>query len=148
MENREIIETLTNLARISRDGEKGFCTAARETQDQQLRNMFETAAKRCADGARELESQIAEMGGAPSHTGTTAGAWHRVWTSMKAIFTGHDDKSILDEVERGEDVAKSAYEIAIAKPLPPNVRSILDRQYRGVKENHDKVRDLRNRRAA
>lgn len=148
MENREVIETLKNLAQISRDGERGFCTAAKETQDPQLRGMFETAAKRCAEGARELETQIAQMGGAPSHTGTIAGAWHRVWTSLKGIFTGHDDKAILDEVERGEDVAKSAYEIAIAKPLPPNVRSMVDRQYKGLKENHDRVRDLRNQRAA
>lgn len=147
MENPEIIKTLNNLAEISRDGERGFRTAAQEARDPQLRNIFETAASRCADGAKELESQIATMGGAPTHSGSTSGAWHRVWTSLKAIVTGHSDKAILEEVERGEDIAKNAYETAIAKPLPQNVREIVARQYRGVKENHDRVRDLRNRAA-
>ncbi|QGM98936.1 PA2169 family four-helix-bundle protein [Methylocystis parvus] len=147
MENKEVIKTLTNLAEISRDGEQGFRTAAKEARDPQLKTAFENAAERCAVGARELESQIADMGGSTSHSGSIAGTWHRVWTSLRSIVTGHNDKSILEEVERGEDIAKSAYEIAISKPLPPNVREIVDRQYRGVRENHDRVRDLRNRAA-
>ncbi|WP_442753555.1 PA2169 family four-helix-bundle protein [Methylocystis sp. JAN1] len=147
MENTEVIKTLNNLAEISRDGERGFRTAAQEARDPQLKNVFETAAARCADGARELETQIATMGGSPTHSGSVSGAWHRVWTSLKAIVTGHSDKAILDEVERGEDVAKTAYESAIAQELPPNIHEIIARQYRGVKENHDRVRDLRNRAA-
>jgi uncharacterized protein (TIGR02284 family) len=55
-----------------------------------------------------------------------------------------DDHAILAECERGEDVAKSAYESALDKDLPVEVRTIVERQYRGVKENHDKIRDLRN----
>jgi uncharacterized protein (TIGR02284 family) len=147
MESNEVIKTLNNLVEISRDGERGFRTAAQEARDPQLRNIFESAASRCADGARELESQITTMGGSPSHGGSVTGAWHRVWTSLKAIVTGHSDKAILDEVERGEDIAKTAYESAIAKELPPNIHDIIARQYRGVKENHDRVRDLRNRAA-
>jgi uncharacterized protein (TIGR02284 family) len=147
MENVEVIKTLNNLAEISRDGERGFRTAAQEARDPQLKSIFESAASRCADGARELESQIATMGGSPTHSGSATGAWHRVWASLKAIVTGHSDRAILDEVERGEDIAKSAYETAIAKALPPNVHEIIARQYRGVKENHDRVRDLRNKAA-
>ncbi|WP_457796489.1 PA2169 family four-helix-bundle protein [Methylocystis sp. S23] len=147
MENVEVIKTLSNLAEISRDGEKGFRTAAQEARDPHLKTVFENAADRCASGAHELESQIAAMGGSPSHSGSVSGAWHRVWTSLKAIVTGHSDKAILEEIERGEDIAKAAYETAIAKPLPPNVHEIVDRQYRGVKENHDRVRDLRDRAA-
>jgi uncharacterized protein (TIGR02284 family) len=147
MENAEVIATLNNLAEISRDGEKGFATAADDVQDPQLKTIFRTAAERCADGARELETQITEMGGEPAHSGSTFGAFHRAWTSLKSMLTGRSDKAILEEVERGEDVAKKAYEEAMAKPLPPQVRVIVNRQYRGVRENHDRVRDLRDRAA-
>jgi uncharacterized protein (TIGR02284 family) len=147
MENTEIIATLNDLAEISRDGEKGFAAAAADIQDPQLKTIFRTAAERCASGARELETQIAEMGGAPAHSGSAFGAVHRAWTNLKSLITGRSEKAILAEVERGEDVAKKAYERAIAKPLPPRVRVIVDRQYRGVRENHDRVRDLRNRAA-
>jgi uncharacterized protein (TIGR02284 family) len=50
----------------------------------------------------------------------------------------------LEEVERGEDAAKDAYQHAIAQALPPEVRSMVQRQYQGVKENHDRVRSLRD----
>ena len=48
------------------------------------------------------------------------------------------------ECEKGEDAAKKAYQDALAKDLPPDVRSMVERQYQGVKENHDRVRDLRH----
>ncbi len=147
MENKDVIETLGNLAEISRDGEQGFRTAAEHAQDPKLKSIFETAAQRRSTGASELESEIESLGGQPPQRGTASGALHRVWTNLKSIVTGHSDKAILEEVERDEDVAKSAYERAIAKPLPPKVHALVDRQYRGVRENHDRVRDLRDRAA-
>lgn len=147
MKNQEVIETLNNLAIVSRDGEQGFRTAAGQAHDPQLKTVFETAAQRCAIGARELESEIAELGGQPSRSASVQDAFNKFWTSLKSLVTGRTDKAILEEMEHGEDIAKSAYENAIAKPLPPRVRAIVDRQYRGVKENHDRVRDLRNRAA-
>ena len=51
---------------------------------------------------------------------------------------------MLAECERGEDVAKSAYEAALKEDLPPDVKAILRRHYEGVKANHDRIRDLRN----
>lgn len=147
MQNQEVIETLNNLVEISRDGEKGFRAAAEDVKDPQLKNVFSTAAERCASGARELESEITHLGGEPTHSSSTTGALHRAWVHLKAAIAGRSDKAILEEVERGEDVAKSAYEKAISKQLPPQVHAMVDRQYRGVRENHDLVRDLRNRAA-
>ena len=51
------------------------------------------------------------------------------------------------ECERGEDAAKSAYEKALDEDLPPTIEAIVRRQYHGVKENHDRIRDLRNQAA-
>jgi uncharacterized protein (TIGR02284 family) len=52
--------------------------------------------------------------------------------------------SLLAECERGEDAAKAAYEAALRKNLPTDVRTLVERQYQGVKANHDRVRNLRN----
>jgi uncharacterized protein (TIGR02284 family) len=52
--------------------------------------------------------------------------------------------AVLAECERGEDAAKAAYEAALQKSLPTNVRTLIERQYEGVKANHDRVRNLRN----
>lgn len=49
---------------------------------------------------------------------------------------------MLAECERGEDVAKLSYETALKKDLPPAIKTIVQRQYEGVLQNHDRVRQL------
>jgi len=55
-----------------------------------------------------------------------------------------EDHAILDECERGEDSAKKAYEDALKEDLPGDVRRVIENQYREVKTNHDRVKELRN----
>jgi uncharacterized protein (TIGR02284 family) len=38
--------------------------------------------------------------------GSSSGTLHRMWLDVKATFSGHDRKSILEECERGEDAIK------------------------------------------
>ena len=64
--------------------------------------------------------------------------------NIKSTITGMDEAAVLSECERGEDIAKRAYEDALAKDLPADVRSMVERQYEGVKQHHDRVRQLRN----
>ena len=69
---------------------------------------------------------------------------HRAWTNIKSAINGMSEHAVLAECERGEDAAKAAYEAALQKNLPVDVRTLVDRQYQGVKANHDRVRNLRN----
>jgi uncharacterized protein (TIGR02284 family) len=46
---------------------------------------------------------------------------HRAWTNIKSAITGMSEHAVLAECERGEDVAKAAYETALQKSLPANV---------------------------
>jgi len=54
------------------------------------------------------------------------------------------EDAVLTECERGEDVPKSAYEDALKKDLPADVRSMVERQYEGVKQHRARVHQLRN----
>ncbi|WP_410343130.1 PA2169 family four-helix-bundle protein, partial [Thioalkalivibrio sp.] len=50
-----------------------------------------------------------------------------------------------DECERGEDVAKESYQEALEnQALPPDIRAVVERQYKGVLRNHDQVKALRD----
>lgn len=62
--------------------------------------------------------------------------------------SGPDDVPGLAECEKGEDVAKKRYHDALEKDLPVDVRAIVERQYQGVLQNHDRVRDLRDQYAS
>ena len=64
--------------------------------------------------------------------------------AVKDALAGSDDPSgVLDAAEQGEDHAKSEYEKALDTELSPTLRTVVERQYAGVKATHDTVRDLR-----
>jgi len=139
-----VISQLNELIETSKDGEQGFMKAARDAQSPELKTLFTQGARRCAEGARELQDLVRSLGGDPEKTGSTTAALHRGWINVKEAVTGRDDKAILEEVERGEDYAKAQYRKAVDEALPANVKAVVERQYRGVISNHDKVRALRD----
>lgn len=141
--HEEAVKTLHNLAAISQDGESGFKAAAEKADDPGLKSLLQDRARSCAAAKAELESLILSLGGDPETSGTVAGAVHRGWVKVRAAV-GDNNIAVLEEVERGEDVAKAAYARALKMDLPPQVRQTIDAQYQGVLRNHDRVRDLRN----
>lgn len=144
MDKDKVISTLNSLIKTSKDGEEGFSTSAENASDPDLKSVFSERARRCSVGARELREQVQRLGGDPSDSGSASGAMHRAWTNVKSSVTGKDDKAILNEAERGEDVAVESYEKALKEDLPPDIREIVERQYQGVKQNHDRVKQLRD----
>ena len=142
MERDDVVETLNDLIETCKDGEEGFRICAEDIRRADLKPMFEQAAMRCNEAAAELQAQVTRMGGKPERKGSLAGSAHRRWVDIKSAITGRDDKAVLEECERGEDVAKAAYQKALKKDLPADVRAIVERQYQGVLEHHDKVRAL------
>ncbi|QVQ27624.1 PA2169 family four-helix-bundle protein [Achromobacter deleyi] len=140
-----VIKVLNQLIETSKDGEKGFDAAADDTKTAELQQLFRNRSRDCATGAAELQALVSQLGGKPEDSGTVSGAMHRGWTNLKAAVTSRSDLVLLEECERGEDVAKAAYAKALQETLPENVRAVVERQYQGVLRNHDQVRDLRNR---
>ena len=141
----DVDDVLNELIETSKDGEKGFRKAAEDAHDPELKSLFAEGARRCREGAAELQGVVRSLGEAPEKSGSVAGALHRGWVSLKEAVASRDDKAILEEVERGEDYAKSRYLKALERDLPPDLRVIVERQYQGVLANHDRVRNLRNR---
>ncbi len=137
------VSLLNELIRVSEDGEKGFRTAAEQVDDPGLKSLFQDRAKACHGAATELQSLVRKLGGEPEDSGSLAGAAHRGWVRAKAAI-GDTNVAVLEEVERGEDVAKAVYARAMKADLPTEVRSVLERHYQGVLRNHDRIRDLRN----
>lgn len=143
MNNDEVISTLNDLIETCKDGEEGFRTCAEDMKDTQIKSLFMNRAQGCAQAAGELQQLVRTYGGDPETSSGLGGALHRRWVDLKSMVTGKDDKSILNECERGEDVAVRSYRSALEKNLPVDVRNIVERQYQGVLQNHDQVKRLR-----
>jgi len=142
------ISTLKDLIKTSTDGEKGFLSGSEDAKDLSLKQTLRACSQQCAAAAVELQSCVATLGGEADHEGTISGAIHRGWTNLKTSMSSDKDLAILQECERGEDVAKKAYRQALDKDLPADIRAIIERQYQGVIQNHDNIKMLRDARAA
>ena len=144
MTDHEVISTLNDLIETCKDGDEGFRTCAADVTDPRLRTFFSNRAQTCAAAALELQQLVRAYGGESEKDSSLGGAVHRRWIDIKALVTGKDDRAVLQECERGEDIAVTRYNQALGKNLPEDVRVVVERQYQGVLQNHDQVKSLRD----
>ena len=124
---------------------KAFVPRQRTPKPQSCKHCFCVVPGTAPTGASELQQVVTRLGGKPEDSGTVAGAVHRGWVNLKAAVSSRTDLAILEECERGEDVAKASYTKALKETLPEEIRVVVQRQYDGVVKNHDQIRDLRDR---
>jgi uncharacterized protein (TIGR02284 family) len=139
----EVTSQLNKLVHICMDGVKGFRDAAEKIGPPYADPFLRFAAER-EQLAGELRRAANARGGDPEKKGDSLGAVHRGWIDLKSALGG-GPKAILNECERGEDAAVKAFQDAInTQSLPPDIETMLNRQYTKVKNVHDQVRDMRN----
>ena len=141
---RDFVSVLNDLIEVCKDGERGFREAAEGVQNHELRTIFEKYSRQRAGFAAELQVEVSRIGGSPEKSGSAAGALHRGWINLKAAITGKNDHAILEEAERGEDVAVAGYRDALSKDLPSDFVAIIRKQYDAVQVGHREIRTLRD----
>lgn len=140
----DVIDVLKDLVETCFDGEYGFQACADQAKREDLKTLFRQRAGDCRRGAQELTQQIQALGGKVSEGGSALGAVERGWVAVRTTLSSYDDKAVLEECERGEDNALARYRKALQKPLPADLKLIVERQLQGVQRNHDQVKMLRD----
>lgn len=140
----DVIDTLNNLLECCHDGEYGFRACAEHIESRELQMQLSRRAENCRAAADELQALIEQMGGEPESGGSASGALHRGWVSVKGTLSGYSDYAMLDECERGEDVALAQYRKALKQDLTPEARLLVERQAQGVQINHDEIKAMRD----
>jgi len=142
VEQDDVVTTLNQLIEACKDRESGYRTAADGVRNPELKALFHQYERQSADYATELQSEVRRLGADPEKEGTVAGWFFRGWLNIKAVVTGGDEAAVITECERGEDAARNNYQRALETPLPDEVRAVVQRQYAGIKEGHDRLRAL------
>jgi len=145
MDNNKAISVLNNLIETCRDGELGFKAAAEGLKSSEVKARFLEYSRQRSQMVRELQDEVRRLGGDPETSGSVSGSAHRGWLDIKSVVTGKDDHAIVAEAERGEDVAKSAYEAALKETLPGTAHTVIQQQAGKVGQAHDEVRNMRDR---
>lgn len=144
LSNDDVISCLNGLIETNKDAQQGFQEAADGVDRSDLKSLFYEFSQQRAKFAGDLQGLVRDLGGDPENSGSITGAIHRGWINIKAAVTGKDDHAILNECERGEDFAKSAYKSALEKTLPVHITATVQDQYSSIMAAHDRVKALRD----
>lgn len=147
MDNKKTIEALNNLIIINNDRIEGYETAAKETEEQDLKTLFAQFISTSQKCKQELKTEVTKLGGTPAEGTMTSGKFFRVWMDVKAALTGKDRKAILNSCEYGEDMAKDTYKKALendAEILSANQQALIKAQHSLLAADHDKVKVMRD----
>ena len=149
MDRNETIKVVGKLIETCRDGQKGYQDAAEHIKRPELKTFFAQQSAERGKFAEELEKEISQFYETEKkESGSVSATLHRAWIDTKATL-GAGDKSILDSVEQGEDVAKKTYDEALGGGnLDSAVAAIVRRQAERVQRAHDKVKSVRDQLAA
>ncbi len=143
--NGKNIHVLNDLIETCRDGQEGFDSAAKEVKDDELKRVFTHFAAQRSNYRGELQQRVRTLGGDADKHGSISGTLHRGWMDLKAALTTHEPHAVLAECERGEDAAVANYREALAQTdLDNETRNIVQRQAAGVREAHDRIKQLRD----
>jgi uncharacterized protein (TIGR02284 family) len=144
--NREIIETLNDLVQINNDRIAGYENALTEIKDDtELRTVFINKIVESQQFKSTLTEEVQVLGSDADNSTTISGSIHRAWLDIKATFSGHSSKSILEECEFGEDAIKKAYQTALNEEhLPAYIRDILNDQLSILLQSHEEIKALRD----
>ena len=120
-----------------------------EENDFGLKTVFENFATESSEYVSQLRNAVSQVGGEIGDGHSVSGTIHRTWLDVKATFSGHDRKSVLQECERGEDAIKKAYNEALAPDsgLSTEFTTLISQQLVGITAAHDKIKALRDSQA-
>ena len=147
MEKEKTIEVLNTLIIINNDRIEGYETAAKETNEYDLKNLFSQLASNSRRFKQELTSEVTKSGGQAEEGTKTTGKFFRVWMDVKSALTGNDRKAILSSCEFGEDHAVQTYKDVLRNNLSDITavqQTLINAQYALIKTDHDKVKNMRD----
>lgn len=145
MENQDQINTLNTLIETTVDSVTGYEDSAKNIDNERFRQIFRERADERQKVVQDLRNEVRRLGGDPEESGSFMGKAHQRFEDLKAAITGRDEKSIVNEVERGEDYIKGKFEAALdGDNLGSEARQVVERAYQSVRSGHDQISQLKH----
>lgn len=135
---------IRDVVAICRDAEQGFRGAANAAQTPALRNLFEQLSLERGEFATELLHVARSLNLDIPNPAGVGGMVHAGWIELRSVLGRHDERDILAETARGEDMSLKVYQKALAMSLADGVREVLQRQAAQVQQSHDRILKLRD----
>jgi uncharacterized protein (TIGR02284 family) len=147
MNTAKLIDIFNTLIEVNNDRREGYETAAKETNEADLKTLFADCQETSQQCIAELTHEVHQLGGMPTQGTSTSGKFFRAWMDIKVALTANDRKTILDSCEYGEDAAIAIYEGTLTnnrENLETRQRLLINDQCAFIKADHGKIKDLRD----
>ena len=144
-EHSEAISTLNTLIATTIDSVTGYEDSAQNIDNERFREIFRQRASERQEVVQQLREEVRRLGGDPEDSGSFLGKAHQRFEDLKAAVTGRDEKSIINEVERGEDYLKDKWQTALQSgDLKGDTHDVVERCYQSIKSGHDQMSQLKH----
>jgi uncharacterized protein (TIGR02284 family) len=141
----QAVKVLNDLIETTIDSAHGYEEAAENAKDPTLKTLFSERSRRRRELTRQLQAEVRTFGGEPEDDQSLLGKAHNKFVDLKNAITGGDQKAVINEVERGEDVIRDKYEKALRdEDLPPPAREVVSRAYETIRADHDEISRLKD----
>ncbi len=144
---KETIEILQDLIQINNDRITGYERAIKELKDEDddLKILFAGMIDESRQAKLSLAEEVQVMGADVDKSTTASGKIYRAWMDVKAVFTGQNRKSVLENCHTGEHAALKAYTTALEhEHLPAYLREMIEKQKSIFEASHDEVKSFRD----
>jgi uncharacterized protein (TIGR02284 family) len=139
------ISTLNTLIATTIDSITGYEDSAQNIDNERFREIFRQRANERQQVVQQLREEVRRLGGDPEDSGSFMGKAHQRFEDLKAAVSGRDEKSIINEVERGEDYLKEKWQAALhSGDLKGETNELVERLYQSVKSGHDQISQLKH----
>jgi uncharacterized protein (TIGR02284 family) len=144
-EHSDTISTLNSLISTTIDSVNGYEDSAENIDNERFREIFRQRANERQEIVEQLRGEVRRLGGNPEDDGSFLGKTHQRFEDLKAAITGRDEKSIVNEVERGEDYLKEKWQAALQSgDLNGEAHDLIERCYQSIKAGHDQMSQLKH----
>jgi len=144
-EHSKAISTLNTLIATTIDSVTGYEDSAQNIDNERFREIFRQRASERQEVVQQLREEVRRLGGEPEESGSFLGKAHQRFVDLKAAVTGRDERSIINEVERGEDYLKDKWQTALQSgDLHGETHDLIERCYQSVKSGHDQMSQLKH----
>jgi uncharacterized protein (TIGR02284 family) len=144
-ENSDATSALNTLIATTIDSITGYEDSAANIDNERFRQIFRERANERQEIVGQLRAEVRRLGGNPEDDGSFMGKTHQRFADLKAAITGRDEKSIINEVERGEDYLKGKWQAALQSgDLDGETHQLVERLYQRIKAGHDQMSQLKH----
>lgn len=136
-------QILNHLVDVCEDAREYYQKASDQAEDPRIKMTMKNMAAVRETIISDLKARIISMGGTPDEQGTAQGKTAQFFGQLKASIA-NTDETLVSELEEAEDKSLEEFHSAMAKNLPEETRSFIEKQTALLRKTHDHMKELKD----